>query len=67
MQALIKYLTKVSHPPLPLGRWSSVTRNHDILEIKYQLKKEREKILKNGIDPYELNKVKKPNEEITSK
>ena len=59
MLALLKYFTKVSHPPLPLGRWSSVTKNHDILEIKYQLKKEREKMLKNGVDPYELNKVKK--------
>jgi hypothetical protein len=66
MLALLKYFGKVSHPPLPLGRWSSVTKNHDILETKYQLKKEREKLLKNGVDPYELNKVKKSKEEIAS-
>jgi len=72
MLALLKYFRKASHPPLPLGRWSSVTKNHDILETKYQLKKEREKLLKNGVDPYELNKVKKSkvdtaSEEIASR
>jgi hypothetical protein len=67
MWTLFKFFTKISHPQVPLGRWCSVTNNHDILELKYQLKKDREKIFKNGLDPYELNKVEKAKEKIVSK
>jgi hypothetical protein len=55
-----------SHPPLPLGRWCSVTSNHDILETKYKLKRDRDILIKNGVDPYELNKVEKSKEKIVS-
>jgi hypothetical protein len=58
MWAFLRYFSRVSHPPLPLGRWSSVTKNHDILETKYQLKNQREEILKNGVDPYERYQTK---------
>lgn len=52
------------HKPLPLGRWLSVTTNHDILEIKYSLKKERQ--LQNNIDPYEMNRMKDSKEKLVS-
>lgn len=48
-----------THQQVPLGRWISVILNHDILEIKYKLKKNREILIKNNIDPYELNKNNK--------
>ena len=60
-------LSHPSHPPLPLGRWSSVTNHHDILETKYKLKRDRDILIKNGIDPYEVNKVEKSKEKIVSR
>lgn len=65
MFSIIKFLT-TTHQPVPLGRWISVTNNHDILEIKYKLKKERQILLKKNIDPYELNKIKNPKENLVS-
>jgi hypothetical protein len=67
LSALLKLFTKTSHPPLPLGRWSSVCTNNDILEIKYQLKKDSELIKKNGIDPFELNRIKIAKKESSEK
>ena len=61
------YPSHPSHPPLPLGRWCSVTSNHDILETKYKLKRDRDIFIKNGVDPYELNKVEKSKENIVSR
>jgi hypothetical protein len=40
--------------------------NHDILEIKYKLKKDREILVKNNIDPYELNRNKNLKDKLVS-
>jgi hypothetical protein len=60
MKLLLEFFSKINrvHKPLPLGRWSSVNSNHDILLIKYKLKKQRQKLKENNIDPYILNKKK---------
>ena len=53
-QTIIKNLFyKDSHSPLPLGRWLSVTKNHDILEVKYKSKIKRHMLLEQNIDPYQ--------------
>ena len=55
-----------THQQVPLGRWISVIMNHDILEIKYKLKKDREILVKNNIDPYELNRNKNLKDKLVS-
>jgi len=60
MKLLLEFFSKFNriHQPLPLGRWSSVNSNHDILLTKYKLKKDRQKLKESKIDPYLLNKKK---------
>jgi hypothetical protein len=60
MKLLFEFFSKMSsvHKPLPLGRWSSVNSNQDILIIKHKLKMQRQKLKENKIDPYILNKKK---------
>ena len=55
-----------THQRVPLGRWISVIMNHDILEIKYKLKKERATLVKHNIDPYELNKNRNLKDKLVS-
>jgi len=66
MLSILKYFFK-NQPPMPLGRWISVKLNQDVLDIKYRLKKERQILLKNNIDPYKLNRdFKDPKEKLVS-
>ena len=66
MLQFIKLITKETHKPPPLGRWCSVNKNHNILDIKYKLKIERQRIKENKIDPYELNRIIEPKEKLVS-
>ena len=66
MLSILKFFLK-NQSPMPLGRWISVRLNQDILSIKYKLKKERQILLENNIDPYKLNRVHKdPKEKLVS-
>lgn len=65
---LLEFMKRIFRPdqPLPLGRWCSVSSNHDILLVKYKLKQDRQKLKESNMDPYILNKLEDNKEKLVS-